>query len=124
MYLQSIKSVKDNAAKSVSRSILKKSRHIGFVVFLVHLSMHKWHGGGVGLADQNWNRGHAIPLTTLHRKKRFTSFPSPAGMSLTKLTSGRNNSVMTSLFPSQGEFGDIPAGDGKVANLFLRCTSY
>ncbi len=32
-------------------------------------------------------------------KKRFTSFPSPAGMSLTKLPLGRNNSVMTSLFP-------------------------
>jgi hypothetical protein len=32
----------------------------------------------------------------LHRKKRFTSFPSPAGMSLTKLPLGRNNSVMTS----------------------------
>ncbi len=35
----------------------------------------------------------------VHRKKRFTSFPSPAGMSLTKLPLGRNNSVMTSLFP-------------------------
>ncbi len=32
-------------------------------------------------------------------KKRFTSFPSPAGMSLSKLPLGRNNSVMTSLFP-------------------------
>jgi hypothetical protein len=42
------------------------------------------------------------PRTTvkkLHRKKRFTSFPSPAGMSLAKLPLGRNNSVMTSLFP-------------------------
>jgi hypothetical protein len=38
-------------------------------------------------------------LCALHRKKRFTSFPSPAGMSLTKLPLGRNNSVMTSLFP-------------------------
>ncbi len=36
---------------------------------------------------------------TVHRKKRFTGFPSPAGMSLTKLPLGRNNSVMTSLFP-------------------------
>jgi hypothetical protein len=34
-----------------------------------------------------------------HRKKRFTSFPSPAGMSLTKIPLSRNNSVMTSLFP-------------------------
>jgi hypothetical protein len=31
--------------------------------------------------------------------KRFTSFPSPAGMSQTKLPLGRNISVMTSLFP-------------------------
>ncbi len=43
MYLQSIKSVKHNAAKSVNRSILKKSRHIGFGVFIVHSSM------GVGI---------------------------------------------------------------------------
>jgi hypothetical protein len=35
----------------------------------------------------------------LHRKKKFTSFPSPAGMSLIKLLLGRNNLVMTSLFP-------------------------
>ncbi len=39
MYLQSIKSVKHNATKSVNRSILKKSRHIGFGVFIVHSSM-------------------------------------------------------------------------------------
>jgi hypothetical protein len=42
MYLQSIKSVKHNAAKSVNRSILKESRHIGFGVvwclygYLIH----------------------------------------------------------------------------------------
>ncbi len=39
---------------------------------------------------------HSQPV---HRKKRFTSFPSPAGMSPTKLPLDRNNSVMTSLFP-------------------------
>ncbi len=38
-------------------------------------------------------------MLNVHRKKRFASFPSPAGMSLTKLSLGRNNSVMTSLFP-------------------------
>jgi hypothetical protein len=40
-------------------------------------------------------RGKAL---LIHRKKSFTSFPSPAGMSLTKLSLGKNNSVMTSLF--------------------------
>jgi hypothetical protein len=39
MYLQSIKSGKDNAAKPVNRSILKKSRHIGFGVIIIHSSM-------------------------------------------------------------------------------------
>jgi hypothetical protein len=39
MYLQSIKSVKHKAAKSVNRSILKKSRHLGFGVFIVHSFM-------------------------------------------------------------------------------------
>jgi hypothetical protein len=39
-----------------------------------------------------------------HRKKRFTSFPSPSGMSLIKLPLGRNNSVMTSLFPPRKSF--------------------
>jgi hypothetical protein len=38
MYLQSIKSVKHNVEKSVNRSIVKKSRHIGFGVFIVHSS--------------------------------------------------------------------------------------
>ncbi len=32
-------------------------------------------------------------------KKRFTTFPSPAGMSLTKVPHGQDISVMTSLFP-------------------------
>jgi hypothetical protein len=39
MYLQSIKSVKHNAAKSINRSVLKKSRHLGFGVSIVHSSM-------------------------------------------------------------------------------------
>jgi hypothetical protein len=39
MFLQSIKSVKHKAAKSVNRPILKESQHIGFVVFIIHSSM-------------------------------------------------------------------------------------
>ncbi len=39
MNLQSIKSVNHNAAKSVNRSILKKNRHLGLGVFIVHSSM-------------------------------------------------------------------------------------
>ncbi len=39
MYLQSIKSVKHNALKSVNRSIFKKSRYLELGVFIVHSSM-------------------------------------------------------------------------------------
>jgi hypothetical protein len=46
-----------------------------------------------------WGSQPRDQIVWMHRKKRFTSFPSPAGMSLTKLPLGRNNSVMTSLFP-------------------------
>jgi hypothetical protein len=49
MYLQSIKSVRANATKSVNRSILKKSRHIGFGVFIVHSSMEEGLGHRVSL---------------------------------------------------------------------------
>ncbi len=46
-----------------------------------------------------FSRGICKCMSSIHRKKRFPSFPSPAGMSITKLPLGRNNSVMTSLFP-------------------------
>ncbi len=50
-------------------------------------------------------------------------FPSPAGMSLTKLSQGGNYDVIYKLFPSRESLvSDIPAGDGKMANLFLQCT--
>jgi hypothetical protein len=42
--------------------------------------------------------------------KKVNDFPSPAGMSLTKLSLARNNFIIA----DQGEFGDIPAGDGKT----------
>ncbi len=59
----------------------------------------------------------------LHRKKRFTSFPSPAGMSLTKLPLGRNNSVMTSLFPPRESLVVTSRlGTGNSRTFFLRCT--
>jgi hypothetical protein len=39
-------------------------------------------------------------------------------MSLTKLSLAGKNSII----PGQEEFGyDIPAEDGKIANLFLQC---
>ena len=58
----------------------------------------------------------------VHCKKMLMIFPSPAGMSLTKLSLGGNYDVIYKLFPSRDSLvSDIPAGDGKMANLFLQC---
>jgi hypothetical protein len=45
-------------------------------------------------------------------------YPFSAGMSLTKLfLAGKNFNI-----PDHGEIGcDIPAGSGKIGNLFLQC---
>ncbi len=57
-----------------------------------------------------------------HRKKRFTSFPSTAGMSLTKLPLGRKYSVMTSLFPPRESLVVTSRlGTGNLRTFFLRC---
>ena len=43
-------------------------------------------------------------------------------MSLTRLSLGRNNLYMTSLFPPRESLvSDIPAGDGNIQKVFLRC---
>jgi hypothetical protein len=55
---------------------------------------------------------------SLHCKKRLSYFPSPAGMSLTKLSLGGNNLIRECLV------SDIPDGDGKIDNLFLQCRGW
>jgi hypothetical protein len=43
-------------------------------------------------------------------------------VSLTKLSLGGNNDVIYELFPARESLvSDIPAGDGKIVNLFLQC---
>jgi hypothetical protein len=57
----------------------------------------------------------------VHRKKSFSIFPSPAGMSITKLSLGGNNDVMYEIFPPRESLvSDIPAGGGNIEKLFLR----
>ncbi len=54
-------------------------------------------------------------LSVRYAKKKVIDFPSPAGMSLTKLPLGWNYEII----PAQGEFvSNIPTGDGKSDNLF------
>ncbi len=50
----------------------------------------------------------------VHRKKSFSIFPSPGGMSLTKLSLGGNYDVKYKLFPPRESLvSDIPAGLGR-----------
>jgi hypothetical protein len=66
-------------------------------------------------------------LVRVRRKKRFTGFPSPAGMSLTKLPLGRYNSVMTSLFPPRESLVVTSRpGTGNSRTFFygVRCLRY
>jgi hypothetical protein len=59
----------------------------------------------------------------LHRKKKVREFPVPSRDVTTKLSLGGNNDVITEVFLPRGSLvSDIPAGDGKFVNLFLRCT--
>ncbi len=53
----------------------------------------------------------------VHCKKKVSDFP-VSSHELTKLSMEGNNLII----PGQGEFGKWhPAGDGKIANLFLQC---
>jgi hypothetical protein len=57
----------------------------------------------------------------MHLKKKVREFPFPSRDVTTKLSLGGNNDVITELFLSRGSLvSDIPAGDGKLVNLFLR----
>jgi hypothetical protein len=58
----------------------------------------------------------------VHRKKKVQEFLVPSRDVTTKLSRGGNNDVITELFLPRGSLiSDIPAGDGKLVNHFLRC---
>jgi hypothetical protein len=60
-----------------------------------------------------------------HCQKGFPIFPSPAGMSLTKLSLDGNYDVIYKLFLHRESLvSDIPAGDGNIEKLFLQCTYF
>jgi hypothetical protein len=59
-------------------------------------------------------------LMVLHCKKKVREFPIPSRDVTTRLSLGGNNDVITELFLPRGSLvSDIPAGDGKLANLFF-----
>ncbi len=64
----------------------------------------------------------SVSTEYIHRKKKVREFPVPSRDVTTKLSLGGNNDVITELFLPRGSLvSDIPAGDGKHVNLFLRC---
>ncbi len=65
-----------------------------------------------------------LGIGKLHRKKKVREFPVHSRDVTTKLSLDGNNDVITELFLPRGSLvNDIPAGDGKLVNLFLRCTA-
>jgi hypothetical protein len=61
----------------------------------------------------------------IHRKKKVLEFPVPSRDVTTKLSLSGNNDVINELFLPRGSLvSDIPAGDGKLVNLFLQCTEF
>ncbi len=76
--------------------------------------------------DSRESQGHGNPgpreFEDLHRKKKVCEFPVPSRDVTTKLSLGGNYDVITELLLPRGSLvSDIPAGDGKLVNLFLRC---
>ncbi len=73
------------------------------------------------------NRGLSIPRTAIFQSRAYTvkkdrEFSVPSRDVTTKLSLGGNNDVITELFLPRGSLvSDIPAGDGKLVNLFLLC---
>ena len=71
---------------------------------------------------QFW-KAFAMRGRPLHRKKKVREFPVPSRDVTTKLSLGGNNDVITEVFLPRGSLvSDILAGDGKLVNLFSRCT--
>ncbi len=55
----------------------------------------------------------------LHRKKKIREFPVSSRDVTTKLSHGGKKDVITEMFLPRGSLAsDIPAGDGKLVNLF------
>jgi hypothetical protein len=59
-----------------------------------------------------------------HRKKNISLFPSPAGMSVTKLSLGGNSLYMKSLFPPRESLVRHHGWVWDYRKVFLRCTIF
>jgi hypothetical protein len=77
-------------------------------------------GFSAGKADFSSKK---TPFHAVYTVKKGSQGSLPSRDVTTKLSLGGNNDVITELFLPRGSLvSDIPAGDGKLVNLFLRCT--
>ncbi len=77
------------------------------------------HAGPVAQDRVTDGRAELLPLgysVGVHCKKRLAIFRSPAGMSLTSLSRGRNIKLFP---PRESLVSDFPAGDGKFETFFF-----
>ncbi len=100
-----------------------KSRLFGLWNGNKHCKCHLWplwvKNWKLGLQDLKLESLDSTQWQQTHPKKSFSIFPSPDGMSLTKLCLGGNNDIKYKLFPPRESLiSDIPAGDGNIEKLF------
>ncbi len=89
------------------------------IVLVFRLYSCRFHGFYLSAVGKNVVN-LTVPLVLIHYKKRLAIFPFSAGMSLTKLSLAENK--INYFCQREFSYSDIPAGDGKIANLFLKCT--
>jgi hypothetical protein len=69
--------------------------------------------------SRRWHLPNSPWWGIIYTVKKVREFPVPSRDVTTKLSLGRNNDVITELFLPRGSLvSDIPAGDGKLVNLF------
>jgi hypothetical protein len=94
--------------------------------------VHPVEGEGLGrevgltrVQDTAGQRSWVHANHALHRKKKVHEFPVSSRDVTYQTPPGQEYFSYDVIIPAQREFGsDIPAGDGKLRNLFLRCKQY
>ncbi len=95
-----------NAAKSVNRPILKRSRHIGFSVFIVHSSMGEGLTAGIALCYGRGNHGrHSILLQSGSHGRYSTLLQGRGSRQVQLSASGEGLTAGTALWFRGGAHG-------------------
>ncbi len=82
--------------------------------------MQRWRDHSDNRKSAKTYSENMLPKKVHCKKRLLLIFPSPGGVSLTKLLLAGNNKI----FPGQGEFGQWHPGSGREnRETFLQCTS-